>query len=75
MAKLHREAPELSALLLDDRAVSERISRDRWLAAAETALARNTTTFAVLYVNDILDEDGLISRLAAKGYEVSVSSG
>ncbi len=74
MAKLQREAPELSALLLDDRAESERLSRDRWLAAAETALESNTTTFAVLYVNDILDEDGLISRLAAKGYEVSVSA-
>jgi hypothetical protein len=74
LAKLHREAPGLAELLLDDRAESERISRDRWLAAAETALSRNTTTFAVLYVNDIVDEGGLISRLAAKGYEVSVSA-
>jgi hypothetical protein len=74
IAKLRKEAPGLAALLGDDRSESERISRDRWLAAAEKALERNTTTFSVLYVNDILDEGGLISRLAAKGYEVSVSA-
>jgi hypothetical protein len=74
MTKLRGEAPGLAALLLNDRSEAERTSRDRWIAAAEAALANNTTTFSVLYIGDILDPDGLIARLEAKGYEVSVSS-
>lgn len=74
MAKLRKEAPGLAALLVDNRSESERISRERWLAAAEAALARNMHTFSVLHVNDILDQDGLISQLHAKGYTVGISA-
>lgn len=74
MTKLRREAPGLAALLLNDRSEAERISRDRWIAAAEAALTSNMTTFSVLYIGDIVDQDGLIARLLEKGYEVSVSS-
>lgn len=42
-----------------------------WLEAAETALATNASTFAILPINELLADDGLLSRLKAKGYEVS----
>ena len=41
-----------------------------WLDAAENALAKNETTFAALPIAQILDADGLIERLRAKGYVV-----
>lgn len=74
MAKLRKENPALTDMLTDDRSEGERISRERWLAAAEAALARNTTTFSMLAVNDILDEGGLVSQLEAKGYTVEISA-
>lgn len=43
-----------------------------WLAAAEQALARNASTFAVLSIKDLLDPKGVIASLQAKGYEVVV---
>jgi hypothetical protein len=57
----------------DDSMELEKISHEKWLAAAETALANNERTFAVLGINDILDPNGLITRLQAKGYAVEVS--
>lgn len=41
-----------------------------WLDAAESALAINASTFAVLPINELLAEDGLLSKLKARGYEV-----
>lgn len=41
-----------------------------WLDAAESALATNASTFAILPINELLAEDGLLSELKAKGYEV-----
>lgn len=41
-----------------------------WLEAAETALAANEKTFAVLRIDDLLRENGLLSQLKARGYEV-----
>jgi hypothetical protein len=74
MTKLRKEAPGMAALMLNDRSEAERITRERWIAAAEVALANNKTTFSVLYIGDILDPDALIARLTGKGYEVSVGS-
>jgi hypothetical protein len=42
-----------------------------WLDAAENALATNASTFAILPINELLAEDGLLSKLKAKGYEVT----
>ncbi|UNK41625.1 TraB/GumN family protein [Luteimonas sp. S4-F44] len=42
----------------------------QWLQAAETALAQNQTTFAVLPMSLVLGEHGYLAKLAAKGYEV-----
>jgi hypothetical protein len=44
---------------------------DRWLAAAERALAANDTTFAILDIVDLLREDGLMAEIRALGYEVA----
>lgn len=42
----------------------------RWLGAAEAALAKNTNTFAVLPMRELLRPDGFVARLKAKGYAV-----
>ncbi|MDR0183241.1 TraB/GumN family protein [Lysobacter arvi] len=42
----------------------------RWLGAAETALAKNPTTFAVLPMRELTRPDGFLARLKAKGYSV-----
>lgn len=41
-----------------------------WLSAAESALARNASTFALLPLKEILDPNGVVAALAAKGYTV-----
>lgn len=42
----------------------------KWLEAAERALATNKITFAVLGINELIQDDGLMAQLQAKGYEV-----
>jgi hypothetical protein len=41
-----------------------------WMAAAEKALADNTSTFAVLPMNMVLDPKGWLSKLEERGYLV-----
>lgn len=43
---------------------------NEWLAAAEKALDQNTSTFAAVPISQLLQPDGLLQRLAAKGYMV-----
>jgi hypothetical protein len=43
---------------------------DNWTAAAEKALAANTTTFATLRLSDILNPQGYLAALKSKGYQV-----
>lgn len=47
-------------------------SEERWLKAAETALASNLTSFGTLPVAEMLQPGGLLARLQARGYEVVV---
>ena len=42
----------------------------RWLENAERALANNTSTFAMLDIVELLDQDGLLNELRARGYEI-----
>lgn len=51
-----------------------RQSRRDWVAAAERALATQHTTFAVLPVGEVVDEDGLLAQLRGKGYAVEPPS-
>lgn len=43
---------------------------DAWVVAAETALAKNASTFTVLSIDDIFWKDGYVEKLRAKGYVV-----
>jgi hypothetical protein len=45
-------------------------ARQEWLAAAQAALAKNKSTFAVLPIDDVLDVDGPLERLRKLGYTV-----
>jgi hypothetical protein len=49
--------------------IDERM-RALWLEAAETALARNKSTFALLPISNLLSADGYLAELAARGYVV-----
>ena len=51
-----------------DQAVAQMY--DEWLAAAETALSQNVSSFAVLPISELLKADGWLDRLRAKGYAV-----
>ncbi|MBU6476411.1 MAG: TraB/GumN family protein [Xanthomonadaceae bacterium] len=42
-----------------------------WLAAADTALAANAQSFAVLPMHDLLDPHGYLAALQARGYAVT----
>lgn len=72
-----REAACKSAMMGSDfvkgqpgfQAVQARM-RDSWLAAAEQALAANSSTFAVLPMKTLLDPNGVVALLQAKGYQV-----
>lgn len=41
-----------------------------WLSAAESALARNASTFALLPLKEIFDPEGVVAALVEKGYKV-----
>lgn len=41
-----------------------------WIAAAEAALAKNASTFALLPVSDLLSPNGYLPMLQQRGYEV-----
>lgn len=58
--------PEYQALV----GMATRVNQ-MWLDAATNALSTNASTFAILPINELLAEDGLLSKLKAKGYDVS----
>ena len=45
-------------------------SRVKWMQTVDAALVANTTSFATLPMTEILEPDGLLSTLRAKGYEI-----
>lgn len=44
--------------------------RDIWVSAAESALEKNTMTFAYLPIPLVINHDGYLAALKAKGYQV-----
>lgn len=48
----------------------KQVLKDKWLAAAEVALAANESTFAMLPMAELYKADGYLAALAAKGYSV-----
>jgi len=58
-----------------EQATYEEISgtlNNQWLDAAESALINHQSAFAVLDIAELLNEDGLLAKLQARGYEVIV---
>lgn len=47
----------------------------KWLATADAALQKNRGTFAVLPMRELLAGDGLLAKLAARGYVVEAPTG
>ena len=48
--------------------------REQWLSAAEDALASNSSTLAVLALEEVVSPSGLVAQLVAKGYTVEISA-
>jgi hypothetical protein len=44
--------------------------RSAWLAAADSALERNRSTFAVVPISEFLKADGLLAQLRSRGYTI-----
>ncbi len=70
------EIPDLAAVekIVADARTQEQLANEElaknWLEAAERALGRNRTTFAVLPIDTLLDDKGYVPRLRALGYTV-----
>jgi len=47
-----------------------RQSEESWLSATQKALENNRSSFAVLELHDVIEPEGLLSRLAARGYKL-----
>jgi hypothetical protein len=62
----------LESSLVQERGYGDVIDRARlaWLQAVEAALARNTSTLAVVSVDELLRPDGHFARLRRSGYVV-----
>lgn len=63
----------LSSPVVQDRGLQDLFQRveSMWLELAESALARNKVTFAVLPMSQLLRADGYIAKLQARGYDVT----
>lgn len=62
----------LNSQIVQDRGLQDMPARleSLWLEAAESALARNESTFAVLPISQMLRADGYVAKLQARGYVV-----
>jgi hypothetical protein len=62
----------LESSFMQERGYGDLLDRLRtaWVAAAEQSLARNTSTVAVLSIDEILKPDGYVDQLRRKGYAV-----
>jgi TraB/PrgY/gumN family len=59
VARLHSQLAQAEAQLTD-----------AWLAAADDALDKNSSSFAVLPIGEVLAPDGWLAKLRARGYAV-----
>ena len=49
--------------------------KSKWLQETESALAKNTSTFAILPIHHILGSESFLKALEAKGYRVIAPGG
>jgi hypothetical protein len=63
----------LNSPVVQDRGLQDLFQRveSMWLEQAQSALARNEVTFAVLPMSQLLRADGYIAKLQARGYDVT----
>jgi hypothetical protein len=63
----------LNSPVVQDRGLQDVFQRveSLWLEQAQSALARNEATFAVLPISQLLRADGYIAKLQARGYDVT----
>ena len=73
----HDEREDCESAVLNSEMAQEHGLQDvkkmvqtEWLTAAETALANNESTFAMLPMKELYKSDGLLAALQAKGYIV-----
>ncbi len=70
------EIPDPAGALkvLDDVELQSKLGRQQldaeWLAAAQAALTKNTSTFAVVSMRDVTRPDGYLAKLRGLGYKV-----
>jgi len=62
----------MNAQVMQDRGYTDWPERRMaaWLAAVEAAVARNRSTVTVLSINQILEPDGFVAQLRARGYVI-----
>jgi hypothetical protein len=63
-----------STYFSEGRRIVDDLVREKWLAAAEAALANNRSTFAVLGLSDLLATTGVVAQLQSKGYVIEISA-
>jgi len=65
-------AAVMNAQMVQERGYQNLPARlsEAWIGAAESALAMNRSTFAVLSIDEILKPDGLVAKFRAKGYAI-----
>jgi TraB/PrgY/gumN family len=66
------EAAIMNATVVEKGGMKDLPTRvgEAWLAAVDTAMKTNDTTFAVLPMSELLKPDGYLAKLAARGYSV-----
>lgn len=66
------ESAVLNSEIAQDQGVQniKQLLKDEWIAAAETALATNESTFAMLPMAELYKADGYLAALATKGYTI-----
>lgn len=73
----HDEREDCESAVLNSELAQEhglqdvkKLAEEKWLAAAEAALANNESTFAMLPMKELYKSDGYLARLQARGYTV-----
>jgi hypothetical protein len=63
----------LNSPVVQDRGLQDVFQRveSMWLEQAQSALARNKVTFAILPISQLLRADGYITKLQARGYDLT----
>ncbi|HEY0799587.1 MAG TPA: hypothetical protein VGD54_01995, partial [Steroidobacteraceae bacterium] len=56
--------------MIDQYSHAEESMNSAWLRAVDDALTNNASSFTVLAIDELMEPDGLLVKLRAKGYVV-----